>query len=91
MDLGFQGIGDDYPQLQVVIPHKKRRGEQLSKEQKRINRIIAQGRIFVEHVLSGIKRLRAVSEVYRHRREGVEDQFMLLACGLWNYHLKFAG
>jgi hypothetical protein len=37
-----------------------------------------------------MKRLRAVSDIYRNIRQNLEDYLMLAACGLWNYHLREA-
>lgn len=88
VDLGFQGIKKDYPQLNVVIPHKKLRKRPLSVKQKEENRIIAGIRVIVEHTLAGIKRLKAVTDPYRNHKPSVADKFMLLACGIWNFHLK---
>jgi hypothetical protein len=90
VDLGFQGIKTDYPQLNVVIPHKKPRGGELSVEQKEENRIISGIRVIVEHAIAGIKRLRVVTDPYRNHKSLVADKFMLIACGIWNYHLKSA-
>jgi hypothetical protein len=90
VDLGFQGIKKDYPQLKVVIPHKKPSGGELSLEQKAENRIISGIRVIVEHTIAGIKRLKAVTDPYRNHKPLVADKFMLLACGIWNYHLKLA-
>ena len=87
VDLGFQGIKKDYPQLKVVIPHKKPRGGQLSVEQKAENRIISSIRVIVEHTIGGIKRLKAVTDPYRNHKPLLADKFMLLACGIWNFHL----
>ena len=88
VDLGFQGIKTDYPQLDVVIPHKKPRGKELTGEQKAENKIISGIRVIVEHTLAGIKRLKAITDPYRNHKASVADKFMLLACGIWNYHLK---
>jgi len=54
-----------------------------------MNRLKAGVLVIVEHTISGIKSLKAVScEVYRTRRQYLDDQLMLIACGIWNYHLK---
>lgn len=90
VDLGFQGIEKDNPQLAVVIPHKKPRGGELTEEQKAENRIIAGIRIIVEHTMAGIKRLKAVIDPYRNHKADVDDKFMVLGCGIWNYHRKLA-
>lgn len=90
LDLGFQGIKKDYPDLKVFIPQKKPRGGELSQEQKALNGLKASIRVVVEHAIGGVKRLNVLSQVYRNRKDGLDDQFMLVGCGLWNYHLKAA-
>lgn len=50
----------------------------------------AKARVLVEHVLAGVKPLKVVSEIYRDRRVTTEDRFMVMACGLRNYHVEAA-
>ena len=45
----------------------------------------------VEHAIGGMKRFRGVADIYRNRNAYVDDQFNLLAAGLWNYDLSFVG
>lgn len=87
VDLGFLGIAKDYPCLQVVIPHKSSKHHPLTPAQKAENRIISAFRIWVEHAIAGIKRFRCVTDAYRNKGIVLADKFMLIACGLWNYHL----
>lgn len=87
LDLGFQGVQKLYPDLAVVMPKKKPKGKELTAEEKKQNKDISRIRIVVENTMAGIKRLRIVSDVFRNRKEGFDDQVMLISCGLWNYHL----
>lgn len=88
VDLGFQGIEKDFPSLEVVIPHKKPRGSDLTLEQKAENTMVARVRVLSEHAIGGIKRLKTVTDTFRNHIKHFADTFMLLACGLWNFHLK---
>ena len=90
VDLGFQGMVQAYPHLNVVIPDKKPRGGALTDAQKALNFLKASMRVVVEHALGGVKRLNVIAHIYRNRTEQLADQFMRVACGLWNYHLKLA-
>ena len=57
-DTGFQGyvpVG-----VQIRQPKKKPKGKKLTTKEKEQNRRISSRRIIVEHVISGIKRLRIV-------------------------------
>ena len=90
VDLGFVGIEKDYPQLEVVIPHKKPKKGELTPEQRQENKIISQLRIKVEHIISRLKRFRAVADIYRNHASHWADKFILIAAGLSNYHLRLA-
>jgi hypothetical protein len=90
VDLGFVGIEKDYPHLDVSIPHKSSKLHPLTPDQKADNRVISSFRILVEHAIAGIKRFRCLTDTYRNKSQATADQFMLIACGLWNYHLRQA-
>ena len=86
-DLGFKGADTHYD-LNCVMPHKKSKNNPLTDEQIQDNKVISGIRVKAEHAIAGIKRLNCVTQVFRNRKENVADTFMLLACGIWNYHLK---
>ena len=50
--------------------------------------MVARVRVLSEHAIGGIKRLKTVDLIFRNRIKHFADTFMLLACGLWNFHLK---
>jgi len=83
-------IEKDYPQLEVVIPHKKPKNGELTPEQRQENKIISQLRIKIEHTISRLKRFRAVADVYRNHPSLWADKFILIAAGLSNFHLRLA-
>lgn len=87
VDLGFLGIVKDYPQLRVVIPHKSSKNHPLTPLQKAENQVISALRICIEHAIAGVKRFRCLTDPYRNKGVVLADKFMLIACGLWNYHL----
>lgn len=88
LDKGFQGIREQFPQLQVMIPYKKKPNKSLTLYEKEQNRIINGIRILVEHAFAGVKRLGVVSQRYRNKSNELADTFMLLACGIWNLHVQ---
>lgn len=81
-DLGYQGY--DLDNICVLIPHKKPKNKELTKQQKQENTDLSQVRVPVEHVMAGVKRLNIVKEKVRLRSQNVRDQVMLIACGLHN-------
>ena len=90
IDLGFLGVPKEQPHLDIRIPEKKPKGKPLSPEAKARNREKARRRVLVEHALGGVKRFRAVTDVFRNNLEQYADRMMLVACGLWNLHVDMA-
>lgn len=89
VDTGFMGIEQ---QLQTGVtlmrPQKGSKQHPLSAEQREENPIISGLRMVCEHAIGGIKRFAALFLPYRNRK-GQDDSFMLIASGLWNFHLNF--
>jgi hypothetical protein len=88
VDNGFQGIQSDFPQLNVFMPKRKPKGKELSESEKNQNTSISSKRVLIEHVIGGIKRFKSTSDIYRNIKKGFEDSVIMVAAGLWNYHLK---
>jgi len=74
----------------IHLPHKKPKGKELSEEHKQANREFNRQRVKCENAHAGIKRYRAVSDVYRNRVTNFDDRLMLNAAGLWNFYLDAA-
>lgn len=87
-DTAFTGVETDHNNLH--IPKKKPRGRELTADEKETNKIISSYRAIVEHTIGGIKRYRCMSEKLRNRKPFIDDQFLLLSAGLWNYHLSLS-
>lgn len=85
-DTGFQGIQTVH--ANCLLPMKATKNKPLTKIQKQENRLIASFRVVVEHAISGIKRMKAASDIYRNRLPNLDDAFTLLSAGLWNFHLQ---
>ena len=82
--------GEDKDHTNIHMPKKKPRGRELTADEKEINKIISSYRVIVEHAIGGIKRYRCMSEKLRNHKACIDDQFLLLSAGLWNYHLLSA-
>lgn len=82
-DKGLQG----YSPSGVIIHQPKKRppGGELTEEEKKSNSLISSVRIAVEHVISGIKRLHIVKQVFRNKVDGFDDIVLEIACGLHNF------
>lgn len=85
-DKGYQGIQKIHQNSHT--PHKKKRKEELSKEQKRENRELSKRRIVIEHIHRCLKIFRILSSRYRNRRRRFGLRLNLIA-GLYNYELCY--
>jgi hypothetical protein len=89
-DKGYQGLQSSLKNNNpVMIPHKKPKGKQLTRQQKQENKIISGIRMVVEHAIGGMKRFGSLSGIYRNRK-GQDDSMIHLCAGLWNFHLQYA-
>jgi hypothetical protein len=84
-DTGFQGIQHQHPN--VYIPKKRSKNYVFTDIDKQWNRLISSTRIVVEHAIAGIKRYKVSSDIFRNKN-GLDDMFMELSAGLWNFHLR---
>ncbi len=82
-DLGFQGL--QLNDKALIHPVKKPKGRELNPIFRPFNRVVSGIRVGVEHVLSGVKRCRIVSDILRHLKDGFNDLVMEVACGLHNF------
>jgi len=82
-DLGFQGL--NLTNKSLIHPAKKPKGRELNPAFRPFNRVVSGVRVGIEHVISGVKRCRIVSDILRHLKEGFNDLVMEVACGLHNF------
>lgn len=95
VDTGFEGIQHDHPNSLIPIkrPRKSKRNPNpppLTKQQKESNRLISSFRVIAEHAISGVKRYQCLQQPFRNRIKQLDDTFLLLSAGLWNYHLQLS-
>ena len=68
-DLGFMAF--TLPDVEILMPMKKPRGQQLTPDQQRVNRSLNERRLRIEHVNSSIKRCRIVKDRLRLWKHGI--------------------
>ena len=85
-DLGF--LAFTLPQVEILMPTKKPRGQELSLEEQHANQDLHQRRLRVEHVKSSVKRCRIVKDRIRLWKAGVRDLVMELCCALHNFRVR---
>ena len=89
VDLGFTGIKNFLPQVQVQIGHKKPRNKQLTKEQKLHNQAISRARVIVEHAIGGMKRYFILRHENRIRLRNKISEAVEICASLWNFKRGF--
>src|SRR5215467_10591879 len=85
-DLGF--LACTLPEVVILMPTKKPRGQELTREHQRANQALTQRRLRIEHVSSSVKRCRIVKDRLRLWKEGVRDLVMELCCALHNFRVR---
>ena len=85
-DLGFVGFSLD--DVQITMPHKKPRGQELTPAQKAENQVISHRRVRIEHIICSIKRCRIVKDTIRLWKDTARDLVMAICCGLHNFRLR---
>jgi len=85
-DLGF--LAFTLPQVEVVMPTKNPRGQELTVEQQLANEVLNHRRRRIEHVNSSVKRCRIVKDRLRLWKQEVRDLVMELCCALHNFRVR---
>lgn len=86
IDTGFAGAQKVHSN--IYMPKKKPKGRNLTLDEKEMNKLISSYRVIVEHAIGGMKRYRCMYEKLRNHKPLIDDTFLLLSSGLWNYHLE---
>ncbi len=85
-DLGF--LAFTLPEVAILMPTKKPRGQELTREQQLANQALNQRRLRIEHVNSSVKRCRIVKDRIRLWKQGVRDLVMELCYALHNFRVR---
>jgi DDE superfamily endonuclease len=85
-DLGF--LAFTLPEVEILMPTKKPRGEELPLGQQLANQALHHRRLRIEHVNSSVKRCRIVKDRIRLWKQGVRDLVMELCCALHNFRVR---
>ena len=85
-DLGF--LAFTLPDVEILMPMKKPRGQELTWEQQEANQALMYRRQRIEHVHSSVKRCRVVKDRIRLWKDGIRDLVMELCCALHNFRVR---
>lgn len=93
LDLGYRGIETDYPELNYVVPFKRKspgrgkrgvRAQELSDGQRAFNKELSKDRVVAEHTISRLKKFRIWADEFRSRLKHY-DTMTDVVCGLVNF------
>lgn len=87
VDTGF--LGSKKKHRNTNIPKKKSKKHPLTQTDKVNNFLISSIRSKAEHAIGGIKRMQSCVQTIRSFIDEKADQFILIASGIWNFHLDF--
>jgi hypothetical protein len=85
-DLGF--LAFTLPQVEILMPTKKPRGQELTLEEKLANQALHCRRLRIERVNSSVKRCRIVKDRIRLWKKGARDVVMEICCALHNFRVR---
>jgi DDE superfamily endonuclease len=85
-DLGF--LACTLPEVAILMPTKKPRGQDLSLEEQLANQALHQRWLRIEQVNSSVKRCRIVKDRIRLWKDGVRDLVMEICCALHNFRAR---
>ena len=94
VDLGYDGIQNDFPDMKAMIPFKRRspgrghRGEKarrLTRSQKLFNKSLSKARV-VEHTISRLKKFNIFGQEFRNRLKRY-DAMTDIVSGLVNFRI----
>ena len=87
-DLGF--LAFTLPEVEILMPTRKPRGQELSLEVKLTNQDLHHRRLRIEHVNSSVKRCRIVKDRLRLWKQGIHDRVMEICCALHNFRVRLS-
>ena len=95
MDRGYDGVQNDYPGFNALVPFKRRspgrgkrgvKAKELTCEQKAYNQRLSEERVVVEHTISRLKKFRIMAHEFRNRLKHY-DTMTDIVCGLVNLRI----
>ena len=98
LDLGYDGVQKDYPELNVLVLFKRRgpgrgkrgvKAKELTCEERAFNQRLSVERVAVKHTVSRLKKYRIMAQEFRNRLRRY-DVMTDIVCGLVNLRVMGA-
>jgi hypothetical protein len=87
-DLGL--LAFTLPDVEILMPTRKPRGQDLTPEKKLSNQALHQRRLRIEQVNRSVERCRIVKDRLRLWKEGGRDRVMEIGCALHNFRVRLS-
>lgn len=87
-DLGYQGITEDCPWLNLVTPIKRKPKQELSEADKTTNKALSSLRVGIEHVIGKLKVNKILCYSFRSDIDFADRVFKNICC-LYNFKLAY--
>jgi hypothetical protein len=87
-DLGYQGLNEDCPWLNVITPIKRKPKQELEETDKTTNKLLLSLRVRVEHVIGKLKINKILCHPFRSNIDFADSVFKNICC-LYNFKLAY--
>ncbi len=87
-DLGYMGVSQDCPWLNVVTPIKRKPKQELSQSETITNKALSSIRVRVEHVIGSLKINKILCYPFRSNIDFADQIFKNICC-LYNFKLNY--
>jgi hypothetical protein len=89
-DLGYLGVGKDFPDLRSSMPNRKKGKQDLSQEEKGYDQNHSRERTVIEHTICRMKKHRILADIFRNRlrkpNRASDIVSGLVNCRITNHH-----
>ncbi len=85
-DLGYLGVEKESPEQKSPLPNRKKRNQELSKEETEHNNAHSKKWIVIEHTICKMKKYRIFADVFSNRL-GKYNKILDIVSGLINYRI----
>ena len=86
-DLGYLGVGKDFPDQKSSLPNRKKRNQkEMSIDEKEYNQSHARERIVIEHTICKVKKYKILADIFRNRLRKY-NRVSDIVSGLVNYRI----
>jgi len=87
-DAVIEALALTLPEVAILMPTKKPRGQELTGDQQRTHQALHYRRLRLAHVNSSVKRCRSVKDRIRLWKKGIRDLVIAVCWALHNFRVR---